>query len=216
MSTAVVTPAGMRMIRLLVGRPPQHIADLVAGAGVTRTAVTEQLNELVEAGFVRRTLERTGRGRPRYRYEATDAALSALFTNNQRLLAPALLRALREIGGPELSQAVLDRVSQALADHYSGRIRSTLPHERLRELAEVLQDEGVLVDFEESHGRYVIRERTCPYIDMIDEDRTVCAVEKRMMEQVTGGPIKAVACRLDGCPGCTFEMELVPLAARSS
>ncbi len=204
------------MIRLLVGRPPQHIAELVAAAGVTRTAVTEQLNELVDAGFVRRTLERTGRGRPRYRYEATDAALAALFANNQRLLAPALLRALTEIGGPELSHSVLDRVSQTLAEHYNGRINSTQPHERLRELAQILQDEGVLVDFEESDGRYVLHERTCPYIDMIDQDRAVCAVEQRMMEQVTGVPIKAVACRLDGCPGCTFELDLIPLVGPCS
>ncbi|MGD9646771.1 MAG: helix-turn-helix transcriptional regulator [Pirellulales bacterium] len=197
----------MRMIRLLVGRPPQPIAQLVSAAGVTRTAVTEQLNELVDAGFVRRTLERTGRGRPRYRYEVTETALAVLFANNQRLLAPALLRAMTEICGSELSCKVLNRVSESLAEHYKGRISAEQPHERLRQLAQVLQDEGVLVDFEESNGRYALHERTCPYVDMIDQERSVCAVEQQMMEQVTGAPIKAIACRLDGCPGCTFELE---------
>ncbi len=212
MSATVVTPAGMRIIRLLVGRPPQNIAQLVSESGVTRTAVTEQLNELSEAGFVRRTLEHTQRGRPRYLYEATDAALRALFANNQRLLAPALLRAITEIGGAALSQSVLDHVSQSLARHYNDKITATDPPERLRELAKILQEEGVLVDFVESEGRFALHERTCPFVDMVDEGRAVCAVEQRMMEQVAGAPIKPVACRLDGCPGCTFELDLVPLA----
>lgn len=52
-------------MKLLVGNPPQTITDLIRAAGVTRTAVTEQLNELVAAGFVERSMERlSGRGRP--------------------------------------------------------------------------------------------------------------------------------------------------------
>ena len=64
---ATVTPAGLRVVKLLVGNPPQSIADLMDATGVTRTAVTEQLNELVAAGFVERRTERVaGRGRPRH------------------------------------------------------------------------------------------------------------------------------------------------------
>ena len=60
---ALVSQAGMRIVRLLVGRPPQSVTDLIEAAGVTRTAVTEQLNELLAAGFVERTTERPmGRG----------------------------------------------------------------------------------------------------------------------------------------------------------
>ena len=76
MADATVSAAGLRIVKLLVGNPPQTVSDLIDTTGVTRTAVTEQLNELVAAGFVERSTERlTGRGRPRHLYKATDAAL---------------------------------------------------------------------------------------------------------------------------------------------
>ena len=57
---AAVSAAGMRIIRLLVGCPPKSIAELIDATEVTRTAVTEQLSELVAAGFVERTIQRYG------------------------------------------------------------------------------------------------------------------------------------------------------------
>ena len=62
----VISSTAMRIVKLLVGNEPRTIADLVDETGVTRTAVTEQLNELVAGGFVEKTTERViGRGRRR-------------------------------------------------------------------------------------------------------------------------------------------------------
>ena len=102
---ATISPAGLRIMKLLVGNPPQTVAELIRAAGVTRTAVTEQLNELVAAGFVERDTQRLpGRGRPRHLYRATDAALVLLFASNQRLVVPAIWRAILDVGGEELTQ----------------------------------------------------------------------------------------------------------------
>ena len=45
MADATISAAGLRIAKLLVGHPPQTVSDLLDAAGVTRTAVTEQLNE---------------------------------------------------------------------------------------------------------------------------------------------------------------------------
>ena len=56
---ASVSAAGMRVVQLLAGKPPQTIFDLIKSTGLTRTAITEQLNDLVAAaGFVERTSQR--------------------------------------------------------------------------------------------------------------------------------------------------------------
>ena len=86
MPDIAISPAGLRIVKLLVGHPPQTVADLTRAAGVTRTAVTEQLNELMAAGFVERT-DRAARPAAAGRatcYKATDAALVLLFAGNQR------------------------------------------------------------------------------------------------------------------------------------
>ena len=197
----------MRIVRLLVGKPPQTVADLIELTGVTRTAVTEQLNELVAAGFVDRGTERpAGRGRPRHTYAATNAALCVLFAGNQQLVVPAMWRAIAEAGGESLTKKVLRRVSRTLAEHYNRQITGKDPKRRFRRLIELLDEEGVLVEAQQRNGQVVLCKRSCPFITMLDESRSVCCVDQAMMAQVVGSPIRRTSCRYEGDPSCTFEI----------
>ena len=212
MPDATVTTASMRIVKLLVGNPPQTVVDLVRAAGVTRTAVTEQLNELVAAGFVERTSQRLpGRGRPRHLYTTTNAALLLLFANSQRLVVPAIWRAIEDIGGSELSQKVLGQVSHALAEHYNRKITAEQPDQRLLQMTALLREEGTLVEVIEEDGQIAMYKRSCPFISMLDEARSVCCVDQAMMTAVVGRPVRRTSCRHDGDPCCTFE--IVPAAS---
>ncbi len=208
MPEATISAAGLRVVKLLVGTPPRTVADLIKSTGVTRTAVTEQLNELVAAGFVQRGTERLpGRGRPRHLYTATDASLLLLFANNQRLVVPAIWRAIREAGGEKLLGNVLKRVSRILADHYNRRITAEKPRERLREMIDLLADEGGLIDAVEEDGQLVMYKRSCPFLAMTDDKRSICCVDQEMMSIVVGKPVRRTSCRHEGAPCCTFEIE---------
>ena len=146
-SETSITATGLRLVKALVGNPPQSIRDLASVMGVTKTAIVAQLHELLAAGFVERFTQRAaGRGRPRHLFAATKAALLLLFASNQRIVVPAIWRAIEEIGGSPLSQEVLRRVSVALAEHYSRRLQGTTPAERLNEMSRLLCDEGMLVE----------------------------------------------------------------------
>ena len=147
MSDVTISAAGLRVVKLLVGNPPQTIADLARAAGVTRTAVVEQLDELLAAGFVAREPQRlAGRGRPHHLYRATDDALVLLFPGNQSLVVPAIWSAVRELGGDDLLKKVIKRVGRALAEHYNRQITAKKPQERLRQLVALLATEGGLAD----------------------------------------------------------------------
>jgi predicted ArsR family transcriptional regulator len=205
---ATVSASAMRLVRLLVGKPPQPVADLVRATGVTRTAVTEQLNELIASGFVERTREPVeGRGRPRNMYSATKAALVLLFASNQGLVVPAMWRAIAAVGGEELTRKVRRRVSRDLAEHYKARITAKRPERRLRELCRIMEQEGSLVEVERAKdGRLLLSKRSCPFISMFEESRAVCCVDQEMMSEVVGAPIRQTACRHDGDPCCAFEL----------
>jgi DeoR family transcriptional regulator, suf operon transcriptional repressor len=208
MSDATISAAGLRVMKLLVGNPPQAVSDLIQTTGVTRTAVAEQLSELVAAGFAERHTERLpGRGRPRHLYKATDAALVLLFANNQRLLAPAIWRAIREVGGDDLSRKILKRVSRALAEHYSRKITAKKPPERLRQFIDLLTAEGGLIEaVEDDQGQLVLYKRSCPFISMVDSQRSVCVIDLEVLTEVVGRPVRQTACRHEGAPCCTFEI----------
>jgi predicted ArsR family transcriptional regulator len=208
MPEATVTPAAMRIVKLLVGNPPLTVADLMDVTGVTRTAITEQLNDLVACGFVERTIERLpGRGRPRHLYSVTTAALLLLFANNQHLVVPAIWKAIHETGGRDLVRKVLKRVTQRMVEHYRPRVSGTTPEQRLREMTELLIEEGQLVEIaEDDGGSLVMRKRSCPFISMFEEMRTVCDVDVDFMSVIVGAPVRRTACRHDGAPCCTFEL----------
>ena len=132
--TAAVGEAGMRLVRLLTGRPPQSVEDLIDALGVTRSAVTLQLDELIAAGCVEFSQEKLpGRGRPRNLYSATPTALTELFRGNHWLVVPALWRAIEAVGGDEG-----DKITRRHAAHLARK------HPTLNHLKSSLRKRGLL------------------------------------------------------------------------
>ncbi len=202
-----VSSAGMRLVKRMVGNPPMSIAQLMEATGVTRTAVTEQLGELMGGGFVERRLERLpGRGRPHHLYTATHAALLLLFPGAQQLVVPAMWTAIEEAGGEPLTRRVMIRVAHQLARHYRNRIRGRSPRKRLEQISAVLREEGALVETVVEDGRLVLRKRSCPFISMLDDKRAVCCIDEEMLSAVVGQPVRRIAYRHEGDPCCSFEL----------
>lgn len=213
MTPIPISESGLRLMRLLVGRPPQTLHQLMAGAGVTRTAVTEQIAVLTAAGYIERRVERGGRGRPHHLYQATDLALQ-LFPTQERRLVPALLEAVEEVAGGELLAAILDRVVDKLTAFYRARISAESPEERLRQLMTMMQEKGVVVDAASAEaGQWMIRERSCPFVNIVGPKREACEVERRMISRLVGADVEMTECRLDHCHGCSFLVQLSPAKA---
>jgi DeoR family transcriptional regulator, suf operon transcriptional repressor len=209
LTDATVSAAGLKIVKLLVGNPPKTISELIQSMNVTRTAVTEQLNELTTAGFVERNAQRLpGRGRPRHLYKATDAALVLLFASNQRLVVPAIWQAIDETGGDELTKKILKKTSHILAEHYNSKITAKKPEDRFRQLMQAFIEEGGILEAVQDNGELVIYKRSCPFISMFDKNRTICCVDLEMMTQVVGHPVRRTSCRHDGDPCCKFELDL--------
>jgi predicted ArsR family transcriptional regulator len=202
----------MRIVKLLIGKPPLTVAQMMDDAGVTRTAITEQLDELVATGFVERTIQRLpGRGRPRHLYSTTTAAMLLLFASNQRLVVPAIWKALDELGGHDLIGKVLRRVTRQLIEHYRPLVSGETPQERLRQMTQLLTEEGHLVEIvEDGQGTLTMRKRSCPFISMYEEMRSVCDVDLDLMSAIVGARVERTSCRHDGAPCCTFELAVKP------
>jgi len=208
MPDVILSAAGLRIVKLLVGRPPQTVSELIEAAGVTRTAVTEQLHELTAAGLVERETQRQpGRGRPRHLYRATNAAMARLFAGRRQQVVQAMWQAILDIGGEELVQKVIKKAGRALADDYNRQITAKKPKERLRQLVKLLAAEGGLVDLVEGErGHLVFRRRSCPFVSMADQWKNVCRMDQEMLGAVVGRPVRRVFCRYQGDPCCAFEI----------
>lgn len=198
-------------MRLLIGQPPKTMSELIEVTGVTRTAISEQLNELISAGFILQKLERLpGRGRPRYLYSATEYAQKKLFEGYQSILVPAAWRAIKKHCGEEVVKNVVEEISTELAEHFNRQIESQVPEERLQEFTDIICRSGRLgaCRIDREHSEY--DKLCCPFVSMYDGSGIVCDIDRLAMSKIVKAPVERVGCRLEGAPCCTFRFTKKP------
>lgn len=209
MAEMYITSAGMRIINLLVGQPPQAIAEMIDSLNVTRTAITEQLSELIEAGYVERTVEKlSSRGRPRHRYGVTDLALTVLFPGNQGKVVPAIWKYLEQNCGLTISEKIQDAVAMDLAAEFKKIVDGITLDERVAQFCAALSDRKIAVlSRTNSNGKTELVWKTNPFISMQDGTDRYNKIAIRMISEVLHAPVKITSSRMTGSFCDIFEIE---------
>lgn len=215
-TTAARTSIGesaMRIMRRLIGHPPQTISELAKSLNVTRTAVTEQINELIALHLVRQTRQHGGRrGRPCCLFSATDLAMRRLFDGNQDIVVPAMWRSIREHFGDEAVDMVVFDIARELAEKYAPLITSTTLRGRMQEFVMILARHGWLVELHERSTHFELLKFNCPFGSMADDTGTLCCIDRFAMQLIVGNgqvaPIRLVQSRNDGNHCCVFHLDL--------
>ncbi|NDC54577.1 MAG: MarR family transcriptional regulator [Planctomycetia bacterium] len=185
------------------------IGDLARALGVTATAVRQRLDRLMRAGLVERTTAAgaaAGRGRPAHRYQLTVEGRRS-GGDNFRDLALVLWREIRGIRDVDVRRGLLTRVGSALAGLYRDRVSGPSSLTRFERAAELLRERGVscAVDAPSATGNLpVLTTYSCPYPELAEEDRGICAAERSMLQELVGTGVRLSECRLDGASCCRF------------
>lgn len=194
------------VIDLLRLRDGLEISDLAAGLGVTATAVRQRLDRLMRSGLVARTTVAKPRGRPSHAYSLT-AAGRRIGGDNFRDLALVLWREIRGIRDPQVRSGLIGRIGAALAATYRDRVAGGSPAERLTSVASLLRERDICCSVdrvEAAGGLPVLTSHACPYPDLAEEDRGICAAERMMLQELVGATVRLADCRLDGGSICRF------------
>ena len=203
-SSAAPLPSDAPLLELLRVDGRVGISDLEAGLGVTATAVRQRLDRLMRAGIVERSAVSQGRGRPSHVYSLTDKGRRT-GGDNFRDLAMVLWREIRAIRDPSLRQGLLARIGGSLAGLYRDSVAGSTPRERLESAAALLRSRQVSCGVSSADGDLaVLTSYSCPYPDLAESDRGICAAERLMLQEMVGAPVQLSECRLDGGSCCTF------------
>lgn len=179
-----------------------EVGQLATGLGVTATAVRQRLDRLMRAGLVERVTVAKPRGRPSHAYSLTEAG-RRLGGDNFKDLALALWREIRGIRDPGIRAGLIGRIGSALAETYRDRVVGDGVGPRLESVAALLRERDVSCSVE--HGPLpVLTTRSCPYPDLAEQDRGICAAERLMLQELIGSPVQLADCRLDGRSACRF------------
>lgn len=194
-------------------QPVASVGDLGELLGVTATAIRQRLTRLMAEGLIERRLrppaagqgeKRAGRGRPSYDYCLTDQGRKDA-GDNYHDLAEILWEEIRGISEREVRVGLIKRVAERLASRYADQVGGSDLADRMRSLMALMGEREVPVEVDESGGLPVLTMLACPYPDLAEQDRSICAVEKVMISEVLGQGVKLSECRLDGGGCCSFE-----------
>ena len=205
------------------------IGELARQLRVTATAVRQRLDRLMRAGLVGRTTlsvvpepasgsgtTRTPRtrGRPSHYYSLTEKGLRS-GGDNFRDLAVVLWNEIRSVREPAVRRGLISRIGTAMAGMYRDEVRGDTPGHRLENVAKVLRDRqiscevghsGTASEASAADGLSVLTSYTCPYPELAEQDRGICAAERLMLQDLVGSTVQLTECRLDGAACCRFTV----------
>jgi predicted ArsR family transcriptional regulator len=200
------------LLDLIRRHGPLTVDEMSSRLGVTATAVRNRLTRLVSAGMVARRSEPAGRGRPKHLYQASDLTQKRLGQNYADLAVILWDEMMRTVEDRKLRRILFARITERLAELYRAQVTGVEWERRLVELGTVLHDQGIEteVTWGGDGGRLpVLKQHSCPYYELAEADRGVCAMERKMFEKVLGRSLRLSQCRLDGHRSCDFEAKPV-------
>ena len=204
-ATNFVGISDLAILDLLRQRPTMTVAEFATELEVTATAVRQRLSRLMVQGLIERTATRHGRGRPKHWYRLTAKGLRKSGSNFADL-AQALWQEVRTIQDPEIRRGLLQRVAKRMAGMYAEAVVGQTLEQRLLALADLFGERRVPLELDTSGSLPVLKAVACPYQELADQDRSICAMERLLFAEVLGTDVRLAGCRLEGHPTCTFEL----------
>lgn len=208
--TSEIVASDMAVVELLRKRPSLTVNELAAALQVTATAVRQRLNRLMGQGFIQRTTSREGRGRPRHYYELTAKGRRKAGSNLGDL-AVALWKEVVAIEDPAVRRVLIQRVSTRLAEQYAWQVEGDSVGERMERLASLFKERRISFSVDTSNENPRLTAVSCPYPDLADGDRNICAMERQLLARVLGTRVRMRECRLDGDNCCSFEPDVATI-----
>jgi predicted ArsR family transcriptional regulator len=194
----------MTILDLLRKRKSMTVSELAGSMQVTATAVRQRLNRLLAHGYIERTALKRGRGRPIHRYGLTGKGLRKAGSNFVDL-SIALWQEICEIEDPEVRRGLLRRLAKRMAVMYADKIEGKTLEEKMQALSDLFAERRIPLNVEQSGDLPVLTATACPYPDLANDDRSICAMERILYSELLGADVHLGKCRLDGEACCTFE-----------
>jgi len=175
---------------------------------ISNTAVRQVLNALQADGLIDTRAEKQAQGRPSYVYSLTGKG-QELFPDAYDTLAMELIQTVRELGGPEMLEDVMEKQLEKKEERYRLLMDGKSLLEKLRQLRELRDSDGYMAELVSDDGeeRVALREYNCPILHVAKEHPLLCAHEMALMERLLGTNLHRTHHMLDGQHYCCFEVD---------
>lgn len=166
---------------------PLEASTLAETLGISAMAVRQHLYALQSEGLVTYQEDPRPMGRPAKLWQLTPAA-DRLFPDGYAELTVSLLTAMTEVFGEAgLSQLLVKRTQQQIADYTPPITQQTILAKRLETLAEIRTKEGYMAEVQPlADGEFLLIENHCPICAAATACTGLCSSELTIFQTVLG------------------------------
>ena len=169
--------------------------------------IRQHLSILERDGYIQHCREKMRRGRPVYMYKLTQEAEEQLFPSSYPQFALRLLDTLAVIEGDEKVSRLLECQMEARFSNYIEICHDKCLAEKIKVLVELLNEEGYMVEVEETHSAYIIKEHNCALGSVAKKYRQLCQYELSFFKRLLRNPVERQCHMASGDSLCSY---LVP------
>ncbi|MCO6187664.1 metalloregulator ArsR/SmtB family transcription factor [Rhizobium sp. L1K21] len=174
---------------------------------ITGEAARQQLQKLVESGFVSEERRGEGRGRPSSYFDLTEKG-QARFPDTHAALTIEILEGIREVLGPSALDKVITRRERSAGPFYKRELAKCRSfEERVSRLAELRSAEGYMAQAKAAEGGgMLLIENHCPICAAATLCQGFCRAELALFEQALGPDteIERLTHIVEGGQRCTY------------
>lgn len=195
----------MRILQLLKMRAGMTVGQLTDALHISQMGVRQHLAILETEGLIEHHQEKQGRGRPPHVYQLTDEA-NSLFPTTYANFAVGLMHEVAKFNGPGFINKVFRGRMKAQLEAYQLRLKGKTLCERVKELAQIRDEEGYMARFDENEDDYVLIEHNCPIAVIAQEYPHVCEIELALFRQSLGAKIVREEHLMQGSHRCCYRI----------
>ncbi len=204
-----------QILEILKKKGSQTVDQLSDALGISPMGVRQHLTQLERQGLVAADKRRGGMGRPAHVYSLTPAG-DELFPRNYEGFAVMVLDCIRELDGVEKVEQVFHKRMERLLQSYAAHVNDRPLPERLRQLAEIQEQNGYMVDFgRRPEGGYYLIEHNCVLARVARLFPPACGYELKLFEALLAAPVRRERCIATGDSCCAYVIEQEPEPATS-
>lgn len=197
-------PSRQKIINYLKRSDWMTVADLSKRVGITPMAVRQHLLALDRQGIVRNVVRKTGIGRPVFLYGLTEKA-EGIFPKSYGSFINDVFGTIIDLEGSDKLEDIFKRRKERLLND-KFRVISGISgvHEKVSMMAEMLEREGYMTEFEKQSDGYVLKQFNCPISDVSSNYPEPCKYELELYKDIFGDGIVRHECMSEGGTSCTY------------
>lgn len=199
-------PTRYRILEILKEKEGATVAELARSLDMAPVSVRHHLDVLQGENLIwtPRVRRRGTVGRPQQVYALTDAA-NAHFPSNLEAIAVTVLTELKGLVAPAQLRQAFERVADRMAEEALVDEEASL-QERLEHAVTYLNEKGYLARLERQEDGFVLYTLNCPYAGVAGEHPELCAMDRRLIDQLVGStpvPLSRIA---EGACRCAYQV----------